>query len=471
MILFLGFDGVLHPEPCAEDQHFCRLPLIESILRDFPGVEIVLTSAWPLTYPDQNMALAQIRRHFAPDMAGRIAGVMPDHRDLLRSEASDGPNARGELGVFPREEECLTWLRTNRPTGTPWLALDGQPQLFTPGCPNLMATSGETGFRVGNGWEFCQRLKQPGWPATGQARQAEETGQAEQMNQLKQTKLLKKTKLLVLSDLHVEFAPFAPDQAAVDAADVVVLAGDISNGVKGIAWARQAFADKPIVYVAGNHEFYRGDWVRLLEQLRAQAQVHGVHFLENDAVTIHGVRFLGATLWTDFLLFGEDKKPAAMREAARVMNDFQLIKARTLPTQVNIVGPRGSPWKLSPAHTLRRHRESLAWLTTQLTAQLPLGVADKTVVVSHHFPSARSLAPPWAGDLVSAIYGSNLPDELVQCAALWIHGHAHSSFDYRIGQASCAGRVVCNPRGYPLGRLSPGAFENPGFDPGLTLEV
>jgi Icc-related predicted phosphoesterase len=278
---------------------------------------------------------------------------------------------------------------------------------------------------------------------------------------------LKKMKLLVLSDLHVEFAPFVPDPAAVAAADAVVLAGDISNGVKGIAWARQAFAHKPIVYGAGNHEFYRCDWVRLLDELRAQAQVHGVHFLENHAVMIDGVRFLGATLWTDFLLFGEDRKPAAMREAARVMNDFRLIKARALPAQVNMVGPRGSPWKLSPAHTLRRHRESLAWLKSEL----PLGEVDKTVVVSHHFPSARSLAPQWTGDLVSAIYGSNLPDELVLGAALWIHGHAHSSFDYRTGQAGRAGRVVCNPRGYPLGRLHPGAFENPGFDPALVVEV
>ena len=273
-------------------------------------------------------------------------------------------------------------------------------------------------------------------------------------------------KLYVLSDLHVEFAPFVPDLAAAEAADVVVLAGDVSNGVKGIAWARQAFADKPVVYVVGNHEFYRCDWVRLLDELRAQAQVHSVHFLENDAVTIDGVRFLGATLWTDFLLFGEDQKPAAMREAARVMNDFQLIKARALPAQVNMVGPHGSPWKLSPAHTLRRHRESLAWLK----AQLPLGEADKTVVVSHHFPSVRSLAPQWADDLVSAIYGSNLPDEVVSGTALWIHGHAHSSFDYRIGQASRAGRVVCNPRGYPVLWFKD-EFENARFDPALLVEI
>ena len=66
---------------------------------------------------------------------------------------------------------------------------------------------------------------------------------------------MKRLKLLVLSDLHLEFAPFMPAPAAVDAADVVVLAGDICNGTKAIPWARQAFGSKPVVYVAGNHEF------------------------------------------------------------------------------------------------------------------------------------------------------------------------------------------------------------------------
>ena len=92
---------------------------------------------------------------------------------------------------------------------------------------------------------------------------------------------MKRLKLLVLSDLHLEFAPFMPDPAAVDAADVVVLAGDICNGTKAIPWARQAFGSKPVVYVAGNHEFYRFDWIKLLDQMREQSRLHGVHFLEN----------------------------------------------------------------------------------------------------------------------------------------------------------------------------------------------
>lgn len=279
--------------------------------------------------------------------------------------------------------------------------------------------------------------------------------------------MMKPLKILVLSDLHLEFAPFQPDPAAVDAADVVVLAGDICNGAKAIAWARQAFAGKPVVYVAGNHEFYRFHWTKLLDELRGQAALHGVHFLENDAVTIEGIRFLGATLWTDFELFGPDNRAMAMRESAKRMNDFHLIKARPLPVERTIVRPDGSPWKLSPAHTLKRHRETLDWLR----AELARGEPDKTVVVTHHLPSARSVAPRYAQDMLSAIYASNVAPDILLGAALWIHGHAHTSFDYRIEGPERSVRVLCNPRGYWLGRLAPGSFENPDFDPGLMVEI
>lgn len=278
---------------------------------------------------------------------------------------------------------------------------------------------------------------------------------------------MKPIKLLVLSDLHLEFSPFVPDPAAVDAADVVVLAGDICNGTKAIPWARQAFGSKPVVYVAGNHEFYRFDWVKLLDQMREQARLHDVHFLEGESVTLEGVRFLGATLWTDFELFGLDKKSQAMSESARLMNDFHLIRTRPLPAERTMVGPRGSPWKLNPAHTLRRHRETLAWLQNEL----PLGDAEKTVVVTHHLPSGRSVAPQFEKEILSAIYASNLPQDVLMGAAVWIHGHAHTSFDYQIGDRESSARVVCNPRGYPLSRLRPGAFENPEFDPARMVVV
>ena len=55
----------------------------------------------------------------------------------------------------------------------------------------------------------------------------------------------------LLSDLHLEFAPFVPQ---VSSADVVVLAGDIGVGSQGMQWAKEVF-DIPVLYVAGNHEY------------------------------------------------------------------------------------------------------------------------------------------------------------------------------------------------------------------------
>lgn len=260
-------------------------------------------------------------------------------------------------------------------------------------------------------------------------------------------------KLLVLSDLHVEFAKFVPDPGAAAAADVVVLAGDVFTGVQAPGWARQAFADTPIVYVAGNHEFYGRDWVKHLQTLRDACQKHGVHFLENDAVDIGGVRFLGCTLWTDFELFGPENKAVAMREASQFMNDFASIKVK------KTAASRWSDGRLTPGLTVSRHRESVAWLERSLNEKR----SPTTVVVTHHAPHLKSVAPRFAQDSLTPAFGSDLA-RLMGRAVLWIHGHMHDSADYAVNGT----RVICNPRGYPL---TSGQFENERFDPGLLIEV
>ena len=285
-------------------------------------------------------------------------------------------------------------------------------------------------------------------------------------------------KLLVLSDLHVEFAAFQPDLEATKAADVVVLAGDIYKGEHGMHWARRTFPDKKIVYVAGNHEFYGQHWDMLLRHFRMLAGVYDIHFLENDSVTIDGIRFLGTTLWTDFEFFGQTVRSKMMRLAENGMNDFRLIEAD--PLAIRLVGLAGNVAetsitddrirpRLSPTHTILRHRESLAWLQEQL-GNRELGDPDKTVVVTHHYPSKRSTAAKWASDPLTAAFGSKLDVELLTQAKLWIHGHTHDSCDYRLGDSNRSVRVVCNPRGYPLRRLT-GEFENPAFNPRLLIEI
>lgn len=283
-------------------------------------------------------------------------------------------------------------------------------------------------------------------------------------------------KLYLVSDLHLEFAAFTPPVPTVAAADVVVLAGDIHVGVAGLAWARQAFGSKPIVYVAGNHEFYGHHWTRLVEDLRRQAALLGIYFLENSTVDLSGMRFIGCTLWTDFDFHQDVPQSVSMARVERGLNDFALIEA-TDPEDEND-GAQGpgpseglsftrSPGKgplLQARHTLIRHMESRRWLSTELENARDL----KVVVVSHHGPSVRSVAERYRDDRLTPGFVSHL-DRLVTECDLWVHGHTHDSFDYEMARTDGrSARVVCNPRGYPLGS---GGFENPCFQPGLLIDL
>lgn len=264
-------------------------------------------------------------------------------------------------------------------------------------------------------------------------------------------------KLHILSDLHVEQCPYKP--VPVDAG-VVVLAGDIHHGPKAARWARSAFPVQEIVLVAGNHEFYRGDWDDTLERLRDDARNTGIHFLENDAVVIGGVRFLGATLWTDFDLFGPELREAAMEGSKHYLVDFWCIRADDPAAVVGIPAGPLQAWLVSPAAMRRRHLESRAWLAARLAEPHP----GPTVVVTHHLPSMRSVAPRFADMFGCAGFASRVDDLFGRCG-LWIHGHTHDGFDYVAGGT----RVICNPRGYA--RWGVDDAENRRFDPGLVVEV
>lgn len=281
-------------------------------------------------------------------------------------------------------------------------------------------------------------------------------------------------KLLLLSDLHVEFAPFVADPKTVDEADVVILAGDIHQGTKGLSWARQAFPHKPIVYVAGNHEFYGHHWDTLIDELRQEAKKYDIYFLENQTITLAGIRFLGTTLWTDFEFFGKEKRSHMMRLTEVMLNDFKVIKASPLVEEFDDAGTSGvssnqqafAVQALSPKHTIVRHRESLAWLD----AQLQTGDTSNTVVISHHYPNVNSTAPKWAKNPLTAGFGSKLDLQMLSKCKLWIHGHTHDSCDYLVGEPVNQVRVVCNPRGYPRSRMS-NDFENQNFNPQFLIDI
>lgn len=256
------------------------------------------------------------------------------------------------------------------------------------------------------------------------------------------------------SDLHLEhIARKTPEARLVEpapGADLLVLAGDIHNGIRGA----EAFANwpVPVVYVAGNHEFYDHDWESTRHDLRAACAGTPVTFLDNDRIEFEGTRILGCTLWTDFRL-GERNQAEAMEVVERALVDYRVIRTTT---------------GLLRAHqALADHEASRAWLENELAQPFD----GKTIVVTHHAPHPLSIHPRFAGNPVNPGFVSDL-GPLLDRADLWLHGHTHDGFDYWVGRC----RVLANPAGYILNRKTANSereftFENGKFDPAFVIEI
>ncbi len=259
-------------------------------------------------------------------------------------------------------------------------------------------------------------------------------------------------RLLVLSDLHIEtWRDDGPDCNLLQSRpDVVILAGDIHTGRDAIAWATRKFPDLPVVYVYGNHEIYGFNFEDFeIDIARSSRAPRNFHFLDAGEFIFCGVRFLGATLWTDFCLLGDSlaKKNMAMHDAQQKMKDYQLIRLVSSP-----IG------RLCPRDTLAMHAEQRTWLAERLS----IPFEGKTVVVTHMAPSVKSISAAYPEESLAPAYASRL-DSFVAKADLWVHGHVHASADYEIGKC----RVVCNPRGYP----TQSGAQNRAFDANFVVEI
>ncbi|WP_263785705.1 metallophosphoesterase [Salinibacter grassmerensis] len=264
-------------------------------------------------------------------------------------------------------------------------------------------------------------------------------------------------RLRILSDVHIrDHGPPDLCRRAAPPADAILIAGDTHRGPDAIRWMRSAFPERPVVCVAGNHEHYDGCLDSTLHTLRQAtdapsaaagrgADPNGVYFLERNEIVLGDLRILGCTFWTDFALF-EGQRARAMRACRANVDDYRrihLLRARRA---------------LRPRDTARTHQTSVRWLRDRF-GEAPSGVC-KTVVLTHHPPSPRSVDPRYADSLTSAAFVAR-EGPLVEAsgAALWVHGHVHASFDYRLGDT----RVLSNPQGH--------GDENPGFQSDLVVEV
>src|SRR6266404_2572281 len=250
----------------------------------------------------------------------------------------------------------------------------------------------------------------------------------------------------IFSDLHLDVFPIKPI-TIVPGVDLVIVAGDVCEGVlRAFEHLRRIVPmDIPIVMVPGNHEFYRRFIPDELALALAHAGAFNLYILNGTALELAGVRFAGATLWTDYQVFGEANQARVMNACAKGMNDHRLI------------GWQKKPWlRFRPQEAALLHHRSKAYLEGVLATPFE----GPTVVVSHTAVHWNSVHPKYRSNPVT---GSFVSDQSVLIEryqpTLWVHGHVHKSSDYWVGQT----RILCNPHGY--------GSENPDFNDAMVVEL
>ena len=126
-LLFLDFDGVLHPNRSDPSQHFVHLPRFESVLREFTNVSVVISSTWQDAY-----SLGALRRRFSQDITARIIG----------GTRSADPDCEVET----RYEQIKLFLRHVGRSAESWVALDDAEDEFPARCPQLILCDSKRAF-------------------------------------------------------------------------------------------------------------------------------------------------------------------------------------------------------------------------------------------------------------------------------------------------------------------------------------
>jgi Icc-related predicted phosphoesterase len=228
----------------------------------------------------------------------------------------------------------------------------------------------------------------------------------------------------IISDIHNEKGF---NEVMLKSADMLVIAGDLNETIKGVDWLLENIKEIPVVYVLGNHEYFGGAYPKTLNEIKAKAEGTNIHVLENDVFEYGGVIFHGCSLWTDYALFGEVESNKKYCEG--MSGDYKHIQ-------------NSDTRQLITANDFEKiHQTSKEWLRKSLLAHK----GKTNIVVTHHAPSIQSILEEKKQNPISTAYASNLESFIEETQpAFWFHGHIHKNFDYQIEQT----RIMTNPHGY-----------------------
>lgn len=283
-------------------------------------------------------------------------------------------------------------------------------------------------------------------------------------------------KIAVCSDVHLEFGPL--ELKNEQQADVLILSGDICVAHDILDRADPDILGKHhksnvyhaffqncceqfphVIYIAGNHEHYHGDYAKSLPHMKEKlGYLWNLHILDKEMVTFGDVTFIGGTLWTDM----NKEDPNTLQAIKGYMNDYRIIEnsgSEPVHFKTPIYGVKENGAydfdnivsmefhtrvaKFTPGDSVEDHKAMLKFISETVDGKHD----EKFVVVGHHAPSKLSTKPQYEKDvMVNGAYSSDLSEFILDRPQIkaWTHGHTHHAFDYMIGST----RIICNPRGY-----------------------
>ena len=273
-------------------------------------------------------------------------------------------------------------------------------------------------------------------------------------------------KIAICSDLHLEFKTLELKNPGD--VEVLILSGDIcvaadlmdfdSHGIVDFGkssryhtFFQNCAAEFPhVIYIAGNHEHYHGDFAHTLNNLKTRlGYIPNLHILDREIFELNDTVFIGGTLWTDM----NKEDPLTLHAIRRMMNDFRCVENSNRVVNYKTFDDTEKPDKptfrtrpavFCPEDAVEDHKKMLGYIKHVYSDMPPW---KQMVVVGHHTPSLTSCHPRYKDDdLMNGGYHSDLSEFILDRPGikLWTHGHTHELFDYMIGDT----RVVCNPRGY-----------------------